>query len=250
MAWSDFWLGALMHAWNPDFVEEHYPQQIARWAQPGPDDSLWVAPTIAPRGLQSELFNAQDLGWAAVCASEVGDTTTLGRLLAYADHFLNAVWEGGAYFYRRRDGWFDEHGRLSAMDPHTGNALLAYARLNVPGGLRKLYERPWEPSHFAEPALARMPVDLDVRGASYEPDAKTLTLSFDDRHGAIGRARLVIANVWRRGPWQLRVDGTLAADGTSDRVENAGTIPVHREEDALVLDCPLAARTTVSVSWK
>ena len=165
-AWSDFWLGALMHAWNPDFVKQNFRQQIARWAQPGPDDTLWITPTIAPRGLQRELYGAQDLGWAAVCASEVGDTDTLRRLLAYADGFLNPAWDDGAYFYRRRDGWFDRNGRLNAMDPHTGNALLGYARLNVPDGLQAVRSAVGSAA-LAEPALAEMPAGLDVRGATW-----------------------------------------------------------------------------------
>jgi hypothetical protein len=250
MAWSDFWLGALMHAWNPDFVKTNYPQQIARWAQAGPDDTLWIAPTIAPKGLQRELYGAQDFGWAAVCAAEVGDTGTRDRLLAYADRFLNPAWDDGAYFYRRRDSWYDQDGRLNAMDPHTGNALLAYARLNVPDGLRALYDGRWERSHFGEPTLAEMPPDLDVRGARYDAQTKTLALTFDDPRGTIGRARLGIAHVWGRGAWRLTVDGNVAARGSGAGVENAGTLPVRRDGELLVVECPLSARTAVNLSWE
>ena len=47
-------------------------------------------------------------------------------------------------------------GNPTMMEPLTGNALLGYARLNVPDGLWKLYNVPWTESHFAEPALSEV----------------------------------------------------------------------------------------------
>ena len=190
-----------MHAWNPEFVKANYPRHIERWSKDGPDGTLWIEPAIPPVGFGKELSNARDLGWAAACASEVGDADTLQRLLAYADQFLNPVWQDGAYFYQRRDGWFDQQGRLSAMDPHTGNALLAYARLNVPDGLRKLYSKPWDESHFREPALVDMPDDLDVCGAQYDADSASLWLNL--RAGGGPRECRQNRHRQRVGPWRL-----------------------------------------------
>ncbi len=248
VAWADFWLGSLMHAWNPDFVKTNYRRQIERWAQPGPDDTLWIAPTM-PRGGR-QVFSASDFGWAAVCASEVGDADCLRRLLGYADQFLNPVWEDGSYYYKRRDGWYNEDGRLSAMDPHTGNALLAYARLNVPDGLRMLYDGPWGRQHFAEPALVEMPDDLDVRGARYDGETRTLTLHFAGRRSGVERARLAIANVWSRGEWGLNIDHVTIARGSSDALTGDSSVFVKREGNALVIDCPLKQRTTLDLSWQ
>src|SRR3546814_2327287 len=150
-AWSDFWLGSLLNMWNPEIVKSNFPAQIALWGREGPNGTMWVEPSVKPDGFGPPLTHAYDFGWAAVCASEVGDTESLDRLLNYADTFLNPTWEHGSYFYPRRDGWFDEEGRLAAMDPHTGNALLAYARLHVPDGLNRLYNEPLAASHFAQP---------------------------------------------------------------------------------------------------
>jgi hypothetical protein len=33
LPWADFWLGTLMHAWNPDFVKANYPRHIERWSK-------------------------------------------------------------------------------------------------------------------------------------------------------------------------------------------------------------------------
>lgn len=249
LPWADFWLGALMHAWNPELVEANYPQQMARWSKPGPDGTLWITPAIPPAGYGKELSAARDFGWAAACASEVGDDDALERLLAYADRFLNPAWEDGAYFYRRRDGWLDESGRLAAMDPHTGNALIAYARLNVPDGLRKLYDNPWGKSHFGEPALADMPDDIDVRGARYDDRARTLMLNLNRGAHAADRATLTIANVFERGDWSLHIDDALAVRGTSTSAEGSGAIQARRNGNALVVECPVATGTSLHMAW-
>ncbi len=245
--WADFWVASLMHAWNPEFVNANCLRQIERWSEPGPDGTLWIKPAIPPVGFGKELSSARDFGWAAVCASEVGDAETLARLLAYADRFLNAARQDGAYFYRRRDGWLDQDGKLAAMDPHTGNALLAYARLNVPDGLRKLYNDPWNAAHFAEPALVDMPDDLDVRGAFFDPGADTLFLNF--LRPDTGKATIAIANVWDRGSWTLRLDDTVVAIGTSTEPTRTGPSALRREGDTLLIECPQAPSVALQLSW-
>jgi Linalool dehydratase/isomerase len=238
-----------MHAWNPDFVKANYPRHIERWSKEGPDGTLWIEPAIPPVGFGKELSNALDLGWAAACASEVGDSDTLQRLLAYADQFLNPVWHNGAYFYQRRDGWFDQEGRLSAMDPHTGNALLAYARLNVPDGLRKLYGKPWNETHFREPALVDMPDDLDVCAAQYDEDSTTLWLNMRANGNQARTANIGISNVWDRGDWTLQLDGEIVASGTATAPRAGSGIAMRREGGNLLVACPISPAADLRLTW-
>lgn len=247
-AWSDFWLGSLMHAWDPETVKARYPAQIAHWGRPGPDDTLWIQPSIPPAGFGPDLSHAYDFGWAAVCASEVGDRENLDRMLRYADGFLTPTWEDGSFFYSRRDGWFDERGMSWAMDPHTGNALLAYARLNVPDGLNMLYAQPWTSVHFAEPALVDMPEELDVRTARYDHATQTLNLSWEMGRCRAHDVELTLSNVWGRGSWALLIDGAPAADGDERKVSNSGRIGVRRCEDHLIVTVP-AGKRELSVRW-
>jgi Linalool dehydratase/isomerase len=249
LPWADFWLGALMHAWNPDFVKANYPRHMARWSKEGPDGTLWIAPAIPPAGFGKELSNARDFGWAAACASEVGDADALQSMLAYADRFLNPVWQDGAYFYQRRDGWFDDHGRLAAMDPHTGNALIAYARLNVPDGLRKLYDRPWDERHFREPALVDMPDDLDVRGALYEADRASLLLNLRAGGSGAHRVKIGISNVWNRGDWTLHLDDEQVAGGTSTAPGDSDAVGLRRDGDLLTIEGLLAQGADLCLTW-
>ena len=234
--WVDFWMGALMHAWNPGFVKEHYPRQMDRWAIAGPDDTLWVQSAMPMASDAPAPASARDFGWAAVCASEVGDGERLSRLLAYADRFLHPTWSEGAYYYRRHDEWMDADGRLAAMDPHTGNVLLGYARLNVPDGLRKLYEGSWDDRHFAEPTLVAMTPGLDVRRAWFDADRNALALTIAALRHA-GAARLEIGNVQDRGAWSLLRDGEPCDEAA------------HLAGDRLVIDVELDGTTTLVLLW-
>lgn len=234
--WVDFWLGALMHAWKPDLVKLHYPRHMARWSAEGPDDTLWIKPAIPLATNAPPLTSARDFGWAAVCASEVGDVESLSRLLGYADRYLRPTWSDGGYFYARHDEWLDAEGRLTAMDPHTGNALLNYARLNVPDGLRKLYDGPWDDRHFAEPALVEMTPTLDVRRAWFDPERNALALTVAP-FGVNGHARLEIAHGLRSGALSLWRDG--------EPFDQA----VRVDGERLLIDLDVNAATTLVLSW-
>ena len=246
--WADFWLGSLMHMWDPAGVEAVYPRQMADWVRPGPGDTLWIHPSIRPRGPATS--NALDFGWAAVCASEVGDVATLRRLLGYADTCLTPTWHDGAFYYRRRDGWLDASGKLHAMDPHTGNALLGYARLNVPGGLHKLYAEPLDPRRFTEPALIEMTAGLDVRAACYDRDAARLDLIVRPGRIAGDHADLTIGNAWQRGDWRVRLNGTTVATGDgTDVTAGHGPVSARRDDNTLIMQFPVSPETAIQLDW-
>jgi hypothetical protein len=133
-----------MHAWNPDFVKEHYPAQWENALVRHEDGTLSVKIQIYPRSAECEnitrIMQGGDFGWVAVLASEMGDTETLQGLLAYADN--NTL--------------FDEKGNYALSTPMQANALLPLARLNVANGFQRFYARPWSPKnpqHYKEPAL-------------------------------------------------------------------------------------------------
>ncbi|MDH7795764.1 hypothetical protein QBC99_001827 [Beijerinckia sp. GAS462] len=250
LAWADFWASSLMHAWNPAFVKTHYPAQMAHWTRPGPDGTLWIQPSIPPAGYGRELTAAYDHGWGAVCASEVGDRDTLDSLLGYADQCLTPEWDDGAFYYRRRDGWFDAQGRLAAMDPHTGNVLLGYARLNVPDGLRQLYDNPWGDAHFAEPALTDMPEGLDLRAARYDSTAAKLLIVGRRGRSRSGPIALAFANVWGRGDWTLHIDGALFSRGDAAQVIGGDASHGRREGDDLLVSFDPDKAFRIEMEWQ
>jgi hypothetical protein len=185
-----------------------------------------------------------------VCASEVGDHDTLKRLLAYADRFLQPSWKDGGYFYPRRDEALDAAGLPIAMDPHTGNALISYARLNVPHGLRKLYDDPWAATaHFKEPALVEMSPALDIRSAWFDDDRSRLTLRLGSLSGQAVVATLSIGNLWNRGSWKFEIDGVPVASGNAREVTSHTGINLRREGDTLLVELPIKRFLTITVEW-
>jgi hypothetical protein len=248
--WADFWLGSLMHAWDPGTVEAAYPGQMRHWKRRGPNGTLWIEPYVPAANAEARSGNALDFGWAAVCASEVGDTETLEGLLDYADEFLDPVWESGAYYYRRNDEPTRD-GLPTAMDPHTGNCLLGYARLNVRDGLRKLYDGPLGPEWFARPALVGMSgAQPDVRAARYDAGRRELAIVLRPGRLGSGTVDLTFSNVWGRAPWQLSVGGEIVAGGGADDVTGRdGQVSVRRDASNLVVRLPLSGETALRLAW-
>ncbi|QSE90630.1 hypothetical protein JWS13_19395 [Rhodococcus pseudokoreensis] len=221
-AWPDAWCGTLMNMWNRDFVRAHYPEQIADLLVHGPDGTLSVssAPTREIMG-QNVINDTCDFGWAVAWASEMGDTTTLEGLLAHADRFMNPTWRDGGLYYPRNDTMSDDRGNRTVVEPLTGNTLLGYARLNVPDGMWKLYNEPWGPAHFTEPALTEVAGDIAVSQARFTPESGTLTFRIQ-RHGDRGGdGSIVLGNVADRERWSLTENGAVVATGGAD----APTVP-------------------------
>ncbi len=123
--WSDAWLGALMNAWNSDFVKQHYEQQRGKLLIKGPDGTLSVKLTVdLKRDDRVVDLEHDDFGWVAAWVSEMGDAVTLNGLLAHADRYMNPTWEKGGLYYPRCDEPYNADGNLTLLEPITGNALL------------------------------------------------------------------------------------------------------------------------------
>ena len=135
------------------------------------------------------------------------------------------------------------------MDPHTGNALLAYARLNVPDGLHKLYCKPWDEHHFREPALVDMPEDLDVRAARYDADSATLWLNLCASGSTARPTNISIGNVWDRGDWSLQLDGETVGRGSNSAPHPGNGIAMRRAGDSLLIACPVSPAVDLCLTW-
>jgi hypothetical protein len=246
--WSDGWLGALLNMWNPDLVKSHYPEGIRRWVVELPDGTAYVPPFVA-EGSDISAGSALDFGWCCMWASEVGDQDLLKRFLGYADKYMSPVWKDGAYYYPRNDDFTDADGNITMVSPCTGNALLPYARLNVPDGMWGLYNRPWGRDHFDEPLINDISDNVDVLRARYFADQKKLIFTLATREDRTGDAQVVIDNIWRTGPdWRLKIDGVLAAKGTASEVY-ATSVTAVRRGDALALIWPRKSRADFVLSW-
>ena len=204
-AWVDAWCGTLMNMWNRDFVRSNYPRQIKDLIEKGPDGLISVKQS-RPREAMGQIATNDtcDFGWVATWASEMGDTELLEGLLRHADRYMNPTWRDGGLYYPRNDDERDQEGNRTRVEPLTGNALLAYARLNVPDGLWKLYNQPWSRSHFTEPALTAVSADISVSQAHFDSPKSTLMFRIQ-RHGDRGGDGTVFVSFGRDAQsWSLR----------------------------------------------
>jgi hypothetical protein len=250
--WIDGWLGTLLNAWNPELVQKQYWSAIADWVVENEDGTAYVPPAVPGNPDQDvSAGSALDFAWVATWSSEVGDRERLGRFLKYADTYLNPTWEKGGYFYPRNDTYQDEDGNVVMVSPCTGNALLPYARLNVPDGLWTLYNRPWGPEHFQEPLLSELSPNVDVRRARYLPEHRKLVFTLSERSDRDGDATVLIDNVWGEGrqAWHLRRNGEVVARGSADTLSAQG-FGATRQGNSLEIACPLHGSSDFILTWE
>lgn len=168
-----------MNSWNSQLVHSAFPSQSLGFFTETPDgrvnlNSTTVAMIIrklvktenADPQAWSTKQQAQELakqtkaapppplpvpifGYVAQWVSEVGDPALTEGLLRHADTLLNPTWDRGGLFYPRNETSTDEHGNWTLVEPYTGNAAIAYARLNVPDGQKKVWEKPWSKEHVS-----------------------------------------------------------------------------------------------------
>ncbi|KAJ7608745.1 hypothetical protein FB45DRAFT_1067234 [Roridomyces roridus] len=173
------WGCAFMNSWNSEQIHALYPSQSLGFFTPIPNEdrinmnsaavgntirklvqeenadpsdpaTLAKARSITGPTPDGTRFSVPDFGYAAMWLSEVDSPERLNGLLRHADAFLNPTWEEGGLYYPRRDGAEDGEGNWIRVDPFTGNAAIGYARLNVPDGQKKMWERPWDEEYFAK----------------------------------------------------------------------------------------------------
>lgn len=151
-----------------------------------------VKKSVAERRIQTPmgvLAQSTDFGYTMQWTSEVAeDDSIVAGLLKHADAYLNPLWEKGGLYYPRRDGpAHDEEGNWVVMDSYTGNVAIAYGRLNVPDGQRKIWEQPWtrDGHHATYPVVegATFANDVDFLRAEWKQDIGALALTMKTWHG-------------------------------------------------------------------
>ncbi|HUA84563.1 MAG TPA: hypothetical protein VMB85_11930 [Bryobacteraceae bacterium] len=235
--WVDAWCGALMNMWNRDFVHAHYPSQIRDLAVEGAAGTFSVRTPPRPEVMGEKIVSDDcDFGWVTAWASEMGDTAVLDGLLRHADHFMRPTWRKSGLYYPRNDEPEDEFGNRTLLEPHSGNVLLGYARLNVPDGLWELYNKPLNRSFFEDPALTRVGGNVAVLRAVFRLGVLRFTLGrYPD---ACGNSEVLIGRIEKRGPWVLRCDGRDGARGNGLLVTESAASYIRTDGDGLALQCP------------
>jgi hypothetical protein len=152
------WTLAALNAWKPELVHSLQKRHAELWLEERPGGRVSVRANNEIMALAAKQplpetrsdWRSPDFGYVALWLSEMGDQSNLDGLLAHADEFMRPTWENGGFFYPRNDQSYDASGELTYMDPLTGNALLAYARLNPPDGMKTMFQQPWYPNRLNE----------------------------------------------------------------------------------------------------
>lgn len=241
MPWVDAWCGTLMNMWNRDFVRAHYPRQVSELLQPGEAGALSVHVNERPETPGPRVVaDSCDFGWVAAWASEMGDADTLSGLFTHADRYMAPSWRDGGLYYPRNDAELNGAGHRTMMEPLTGNVLLGYARLNVPDGLWRLYNKPWSRARFHEPALVEIDDDIDVYEATYDAKAGRLRFAIRRRTDHNANGRVVVRNLGAASRWS--VDGGDAVVANEHGTSSIGRgVQVSRDGADFVLHAPAGA---------
>jgi hypothetical protein len=237
--WVDAWCGALLNMWNRDFVHEHYPRQIKDLVKPGRDGALSIVagqrPSVMGRTIVSDDC---DFGWVAAWASEMGDAGTLSGLLAHADRYMAPRWAGGGLYYPRNDVLEDDEGNRTLIEPMSGNVLLGYARLNVPDGLWRLYNKPWDRSRLTQPVISAVAQDIDIGRAFFDSKTDELNFAVSRLEEVCGDGTVRIDNAAQRGPWTLISQGSEVGHGHGNSVRHASGIPIAIDGEEILVRFP------------
>jgi len=197
-------LEMFMHVYQPDFVEEQYPYQVAM--NPVLDDG-----TIAANDLDC---------WFSWLAAEVGDRETVKKFQDWADKNGNPVWEGNMLYYPRDD--------LNKMGPGE-NIYLAGGVINIKDGMKIMYTQPWGDVKFAEPYISNVDYpNVLVTQAIYDSSKNSLMFTLipgaGDRWKGIGvwETSLNVNNLDPNQTYSIIMNGKLIGNFVKGVVKGKG----------------------------
>lgn len=158
-------------------------------------------------------YTQPTFGYVVMWVSELGKDTELKGLLAHADANLNPTWEKGGLYYPRNDNSASEDWKWTQMDPFTGNAAIAYSRLNVPDGQKKMWDRPWTRRDLDNrPWIDGLDLsqNIDCLRGLWDEEAKAIIVTLKTWNGRPAQANLVVKNL-EVGTWAVYEQGKLSA---------------------------------------
>jgi hypothetical protein len=256
-----------MHAWNPQFVRDSYEKQVKGFVtkangkieiqHPAVGAEIRRLVTENGAGADSEEVIAEArhkvlsnkpgspymqpyFGYIVQWLSELNKTEELNTLLAYADRRFHPTWEKGGLYYPRCDQILDDKGDYTFVDPFTGNAAIAYSRLNVADGQRIMWEQPWTREEVDQRSW--------VDGLEFSQGLDCLRGQWDDKSGALvvtlktcddgpKRITFTVKNL-TSGEWAVYEKGSLVAVHdvpAGGEVEVNSLIQANEETDFVIM---------------
>ncbi|KAL6693922.1 hypothetical protein J3F84DRAFT_378079 [Trichoderma pleuroticola] len=250
------WANAYMNTWNSDTVKTLYDQQVygfitnidgevqlhedriaeeyrrlVETENADKNDAAVLArarKSAAALPPSKFLFSRPNFGYVVQWLSELGKKEELDGLLKYADEHLQPTWENGGLFYPRNDTKTNEAGEWTHMDPFSGNTSVGYARLNVPDGQKKMWEKPRRRGHAAtQPWIDGIDLGqgIDCLRGVWDGEESALVLTMKTWDGRRVGAAPVASNL-PAGTWAVYVN---EEEVQQDAVKEGGDLSVEVE---------------------
>ncbi|KAL3451087.1 hypothetical protein BJX65DRAFT_293696 [Aspergillus insuetus] len=267
---STAWTATYMNAWNPEVAQQTFRTQTTGFLtrvekdrvnlNPAPiahairklvkeenanshDPATIAAATVAvrqkfPSGLPKAPYPGPTFGYVSMWTSEVGDADTLDGLLNHADRYIGPMWkDGGLYYAANDENDIDTEGNWRMMDPFTGNAAIAYARLNVHDGQRKMWVEPWTPEQVDRaPFVGGLDLGsgIDVLRGAWDEQRGAMILTVRTWEGAATQVRPTFHNL-PAGDYGFYHDGNLIDSKTIKRAGDVIELDLEVTADELTV---------------
>ncbi|KFY94556.1 hypothetical protein V501_01892 [Pseudogymnoascus sp. VKM F-4519 (FW-2642)] len=232
------WANAFMNTWNSDFVYASFSSQalgfitattgaltivntpsmaaairqlVAEGAgDPSNPDVIQKAYAIAAEAPPSKApYSQPTFGYVAMWLSELGRESDLQGLLQYANRFFNPTFTDGGLYYPRNDAKYDADGNDTFVDPFTGNAAIAYARLNIADGQKTMWQKPWTGRMLKDkPWVDNVGLDegVDFLRGKWDEKAMAMVMTMRSWSGKTVIMKPTLRNLMA-GNWSVYVNG-------------------------------------------
>jgi hypothetical protein len=195
-----------MHAWQPDYIERHYPyQKKADVIEP---DTLTAQ--LDPK--KEQATNQLATPYFAMYAAEVGDLATRDKLIAWCKDFYKPTWDNGMLHYPAKEPVnLNQTGEFSPDSNALTGALIAFAMANPEDGMWTLVNKPFTDQNFLAPKVTGVDFpNVLLKRAIYDFEKEALIITTVG--GAEFPSGTTSFNVTQLDPsrtWKLFMDGTL-----------------------------------------
>ena len=177
--------------------------------------------------------------------SEYGEEADLSAFLRHADEYFTPSWHRGGLYYQRSDTGWDESGNYTYVEPLTGNAAIAYARLNVRHGQKKMWDEPWTKKQVeSRPWIDGVHLEqgTDCLRGSWDEQSESMIATFRSWDGSSVSIKPVIKNL-PNGTYGIYVNGCLRDEKMVNDLSDEIEVKLDVKEQNIDLVVMRASRT-------
>lgn len=148
-------------------------------------------------------------GHTAQGLSEIAGSPDIDALLRHADTYMHPSWSKGGLYYARCDQYWDEGGNYTYGEPYSGNAAIGYARLNVKGGQKLMWDYPWTREEVeSKPWVddVGLEKDVDCLRGKWDDERNVMIVTLRTWNGSEVKLTPIVRNL-PLGTYGVYVDG-------------------------------------------